>query len=204
MKKIIKLTENDLINLVNKVLSEQVKKTKGDTGYPKPMPKRPKPPVVGPTYSESYDEMDEGIIHDLKRWWWEMKHNQGHRVDRPTNESYDEMYESDLREGTPCTSNSDCQPDEYCGIGGDGVNGLCRLKDLYRAPRGGGKYSKLREGSPASKYSPKWLNRLRDAVTEEEEMNELGKCPEGLIRCGSGCCPSRFAHAIDRIFKDWY
>jgi hypothetical protein len=50
MKKIIKLTENDLINLVNKVLSEQVKK---------PMPKRPKPPVVGPTHNESYEEMDE-------------------------------------------------------------------------------------------------------------------------------------------------
>jgi hypothetical protein len=130
MKKIIKLNENDIVNLINKVLSEQVGNSK-DTGVfrptprpnhpgaPKPLPRR-KPKVTGPMHTESYDEM---------------------------NESY-------------------CPPGYYrCSTG------CCKwtVKDVLRRVF---TEEEMYEGSPGSKYLPKWAKKIRDFVTEEEMYEE--------------------------------
>jgi len=76
-----------------------------------------------------------------------------------------------------CKSNSDCGPGKRC------LNGQCEI-------------------TTKENEEPIYEIEIDDEY-DYNEMNEMGKCPKGLIRCPTGCCPSRLALAWDRL-NDWY
>ena len=79
-----------------------------------------------------------------------------------------------------CKSNSDCGPGKRC------LNSQCEITTTTK-----------------ENEEPIYEIEIDDEY-DYNEMNEMGRCPKGMIRCGDNCCPSHFANAWDRLTKDWY